>query len=209
MNKPDSAPGYPNNDKNVGIIILAAGESSRLGQAKQLLKHRESGSLIRHTCQLAIDSGLRPVVLVVGARKELILEEVKDLAIHTVENGMWERGISGSIKTGINHMLELDPSIGAVIILVCDQPFLSTEIIKNLVSVYTASAKSIIASSYNGVWGTPALFDRTYFSAIRELEGDKGAAKLFYQFPDQVDVVNFKEGEIDIDTKEDYERYSR
>ena len=207
MNTSDSISDYSNNDKHIGIIILGAGASSRLGRPKQLLKHVDSGSLIRHTCQLAINSGLGPIVLVLGARKELILEEVKDLMIHTVDNMMWPQGISGSIKIGLNHILELDPSLMAVIILVCDQPYLTTELIIKLVSVYTETGKPIVASTYNGVSGTPALFDRMFFNVILELEGDKGASKIIYQHPDQVEEVMFEQGGIDIDTEEDYEGY--
>lgn len=207
MNTSDSISDYSNNDKHIGIIILGAGASSRLGRPKQLLKHAQSGSLIRNTCQLAINSGLGPIALVLGARKELILEEIKDLAIHTVDNRMWHQGISSSIKTGLNYIVELDPSMKAVIILVCDQPFLTTELIKRLVSKYTTTEKPIIASSYNGVLGTPALFQRSFFSSILELTGDRGASKIIHQHPDQVEAIVFEQGGIDIDTEEDYERY--
>lgn len=209
MNRPESIPGIPLNDEHIGIIILAAGDSSRLGRPKQLLKHVDSGSLIRHSCQLAINSGLGPIVLVVGARKELILEEVKDLAIHTVDNMMWPQGISGSIKTGLDYILELDPSLKAAIILVCDQPFLTTELIKKLVSVYASTGKPLVASSYNGVLGTPTLFDRSFFHAILELAGDKGASKIIHRHPEQVETVIFEKGGLDIDTEEDYERYMK
>jgi molybdenum cofactor cytidylyltransferase len=209
LNTSDSKSDCSINDKHIGIIILSAGVSSRLGRPKQLLKHVESGSLIRHTCQVAINSGFGPIVLVVGARKELILEEVRDLAVHTVDNLMWSQGISGSIKTGLDCILELDPSLKAVIILVCDQPFLTSEIIKKLVSAYNLSGKPIIASTYKDVLGTPALFDRSFFSAILELTGDTGASKIIYRHPDQVEAVIFEQGGVDIDTEEDYERYMK
>ncbi len=207
MNTPVPGTGYPLNDKHIGIIILAAGVSARLGRAKQLLAHRNGQTLISHTCQLALTSGLQPIVLVLGARKDIILDEIKGLDIQLAFNDLWAEGIAGSIKKGLNQLLGGSPALTAVIILVCDQPFLTAEVIKKLASVYSETDKPIIASSYHGVLGTPVLFERSFFASIQQLEGDKGAAKIIHQHPDQVATVLFEEGQFDIDTEEDYNLY--
>lgn len=207
MNTPVPGTGYSPNDNPIGIIILAAGVSARLGRAKQLLTHRNGQTLIARTCQLALNSGLQPIVLVLGARKDLILDEVKGLDVPVAFNELWTEGIAGSIKRGLTQLLEKAPALAAVVILVCDQPFLTSEIIKNLVSIYSDTGKPIIASSYHGALGTPVLFDRSFFASILQLEGDKGAAKIIHQNPDQVAIVSFDEGALDIDTEEDYDLY--
>jgi len=207
LNTPDSISGYPNNDKPIGIIILAAGESSRLGKAKQLLKHRDGQTLISHTCQLAIATGIQPILLVLGAHKEIILEEVQGLPLQIVFNDHWAEGISTSIKKGLVGILNMHPSISAVIIMVCDQPLLSAELISKLASEYINTGKPIIASKYNDVMGTPALFDRSLFGLLNELTGDRGAGKIINQNPDWVGVVPFDGGGLDIDREEDYRLY--
>lgn len=186
-----------------GIILLAAGASSRLGKPKQLLLYNGK-SLLHHGMQVAVDTDINPIIVVLGANADLLMQEVEDKAAVVVVNKEWNEGIAASIRCGLVKLLEVVPGLEAAILMVCDQPFVTLQLLKDLVAKYQASGKPIIASSYENSVGTPALFDKTIFAVLLALKGDAGAKKIIKENPDWVSVVPFPLGNIDIDTEEDY-----
>lgn len=189
-----------------GIVILAAGGSSRLGQAKQLLPYQGS-TLAGHAALTALATGLHPVVVVLGDRAEEIKKELEGLAIHLVVNEHWQEGMAGTLKKGLDAALELDPALEAVIFMVCDQPLVSPALLLRLLGTHEEHWKPIVASRYQENLGTPALFAHSVFPALRELIGDTGARKLIRDYGEAVSEVDFPGGHIDIDTKQDYESF--
>ncbi|HZE83211.1 MAG TPA: NTP transferase domain-containing protein, partial [Puia sp.] len=109
---------------NNGIVILAAGSSSRLGQPKQLLEYRNK-SLIRHVTDEAISSATGPVIVVIGANATRVAAELKDTAALVRINEEWPEGMASSIRHGVKEMLEAHPNTQSVTLAVCDQPFVS------------------------------------------------------------------------------------
>ena len=188
----------------VGIIILAAGSSSRFGQPKQLLKF-EAETLLRRAVESAIKSDCFPVVAVLGANFERIKNEIINLDCQIIFNADWQTGMSSSIKIGVEKMSEIAPNISAVIIALCDQPFIKSEHFNQLVEKFLEIKKQIIASFYNGTSGVPALFAQEMFDDLLKLEGEKGAKEIIRKNPDLVEKLFLTEAEFDIDTKEDYE----
>jgi molybdenum cofactor cytidylyltransferase len=186
-----------------GVIILAAGNSSRLGQPKQLLQFKEK-SLIAKVTSEAIAAGLFPCVVVLGAYAELIRQEIFDPDILIAENDKWETGMASGIIAGMKVLLTIETQITNVIISVCDQPFISKEIFSGLVETHHRKAKGIVACSYGKTSGTPVLFNKKYFKALMLLEGEEGAKKLLRLYEQDVTHFPFKNGEIDIDTQSDY-----
>ena len=144
-----------------GIIILAAGGSSRLGKAKQLLPYRHI-SLLRNIVGEALSVLSAFTVVVTGAEKKAIEEELEVTGVATCYNAAWQSGISSSIQTGLLEMKKLH-QVKACILAVCDQPFVTAAILNNLVQKHITTGKGIIASSYAGVSGTPTLFSEKYF----------------------------------------------
>lgn len=189
-------------ESNVAIIILAAGASTRMGKPKQLLPYQGS-SLLQHTIESAIASVCKPVVVVLGANAQHIRPEIAQPAVQVVENPQWNLGMSASIRSGI---LSLSETIDAAVITVCDQPFLSAEIINDLVERYHSSGKAIAASEYAGTLGVPALFGRALFSELATLGDSVGAKHLINKHLNQVFGVPFPLGAVDIDTPQDYEQ---
>ncbi len=187
-----------------GIILLAAGSSSRLGKPKQLIPY-QGKSLLQHSLQVAVDTGMQPLVAVLGANAELVKKEVKNQEIRVIINNNWQEGMASSIRNGLQQLLVVAPETSAAIIMVCDQPFVTTTLLIDLVAKYQQTGKPIIASSYDHILGTPALFDKTIFASLLELKGDTGAKKIIKENPDWVETVNFPLGKIDIDTEADYE----
>jgi molybdenum cofactor cytidylyltransferase len=191
-----------------GIIILAAGNSSRLGQPKQLLMYQNK-TLIRHILDEAIEITGTNVVVVLGADAELVRAELKDAAINVVENPKWQQGMASSIRTGLSAMQELNSSLEGIILAVCDQPFVSADIFKELITLKETTDRHIVACSYDNTAGTPALFSKNYFSALMSLNGSEGAKKLLMQHNEDLITIPFPDGGIDIDTVEDYNRLSK
>jgi molybdenum cofactor cytidylyltransferase len=182
-------------------IILAAGESSRLGQPKQNLIFNGKTLL-----ELAVESGRKSecekIIVVLGANSN----EIKPLiGASILYNEGWREGMASSIRTA---MLEInnDPSVDKVIMMLCDQPFVSAALLNSLIHKQNETAKTIIASAYNGTNGVPVLFDRSLFSELLLLQGHEGAKKLLKNHVDDIATIPFEQGGIDIDTSEDYER---
>jgi molybdenum cofactor cytidylyltransferase len=166
-----------------GIIILAAGNSSRLGEPKQLLEYKGK-SLLHHVTQQALKM-TGAVVVVNGFNNNLIENELKNLQVITVYNPEWQEGMGSSIR---------------------DQPFINSSVFSELMTKHKEDQKGIIASAYAGVLGTPVMFDRKYFGELSKLSGNEGAKKLLHVFSRDVGSINFEKGRIDIDTKDDYEQ---
>lgn len=190
--------------ESTGIVILAAGSSSRLGRPKQLLKYK-GNSLIRLTVAEAIKMAANNVIVVSGASRQQVEGELEGLAISLVYNPEWEEGMASSIRCGVAELLKNFPDIQNVILAVCDQPFVNAAQFESLLKEKIASGKDIVASAYKNTLGVPALFDRKYFQELLLLTGQQGAKKLLDTFSEDVSQVPFPEGNIDIDTIEDYE----
>ena len=186
------------------IIILAAGNSSRLGEPKQLLRYKNK-TLLENTIAAAASAVPNSVIIVVtGANHELIQKELYTESVIICYNPDWENGMSTSINAGLKKLLTLHPDIQKCIFTVCDQPYLSDAVFEDLLKEYFKTKKGIIASSYSQTLGTPVLFDKKYFDALFELKGQEGAKKIITQFAEDTTSVLFEKGAVDIDTVEDY-----
>lgn len=187
-----------------GIIILAAGNSSRLGEPKQLLEYKGK-SLLHHVTRQALKI-TGAVVVVSGFNNNLIENEIKNLQIITAYNPQWQEGMGSSIRVGVERIINEFPMIENLIIAVCDQPFINSSVFSELIIKKQQDQKGIIASAYAGVLGTPVMFDRKYFGELCKLSGNEGAKKLLHVFSQDVGSIDFEKGCIDIDTKDDYEQ---
>jgi molybdenum cofactor cytidylyltransferase len=187
-----------------GIILLAAGQSARLGKPKQLLKYKGK-TLLEHSLQIANETQLKPIVTVLGANLDLLKETIQPINTNIVINQQWSEGMASSIRCGMEEFIRISPTIAGVIIMVCDQPYVTPKLLTDLVEKHAHSSKPIIASIYNSNIGTPALFDKTIFALLLSLKGDSGAKKIMKSNPDWVETVDFPFGEIDIDTNLDYD----
>lgn len=187
----------------IGIIILAAGASVRMGKAKQLLEF-DGTTLLLRAVQTALDSGCRPVVVVLGAGNEILGSGIKDFAVSIVINNDWHTGMSSSIKAGLEKLLEISDQIDGVLIMVCDQPFVSARLLSRIVAARKKTNAPVVASRYAATLGVPALFSRSLFSRLVDLEDTGGAKKIIKQFENEAVAVSFENGKFDIDTPDDY-----
>lgn len=161
---------------------------------------------MQHGVQVAIDTRIKPIITVLGANAGMLMKEVENKEVQVIVNNLWTEGMASSIRCGLKKLLEIAPGADAAIFMVCDQPFVTSKLIEELVAKYKETGKPVIASYYENSMGTPALFDKTIFAALLLLKGDTGAKKIMKENPHQVTTVNFPLGNIDIDTNEDYKR---
>src|SRR6185312_8828069 len=134
-----------------GIIILAAGESARLGQPKQNLIFRDK-TLLQRAIETALVSVCKPVIVVLGANEEVIRPTISQYPVNIIHNANWADGMASSIRTGIAE-LKNHPEITSAIFMVCDQPFVSTDLINKLVEA--GSQNNMAACKYNDAVGVP------------------------------------------------------
>jgi len=193
------------NIEHCGIIILAAGESRRLGNPKQLLSFG-GNTLLTRVANTACESGLNPVIAVLGANDDKISATLNIPGLMVVKNDDWKEGMASSIRIGLSSILELFPQVDGVILLVCDQPYLNRDLIKALIEAQRDSGLPAAAASYGGKLGTPALFHKSLFPELMSLSGDTGARKILDKMREDVVTIDFEMGIVDIDTQEDYER---
>lgn len=185
----------------VGIIVLAAGNSSRLGQSKQMVPVNGI-PLLRKSTEIAVQT-TQPVVVVVGAHAEAHQQVIADLKTEIIVNPDWQTGMGGSLKVGLSHLIQRNPKLEAAMILVCDQPYLSLAHLQKLIEANQQQVKPIIASTYAHAIGVPTIFKKELFPHLLKLDNDTGARKIIQQFTNQVHAIPFEKGEIDIDTPQD------
>lgn len=196
----------PMSQPQVGIIILAAGGSTKLGSPKQLVQFKGK-TVFRRSVESALACDPACLIVVLGSRAEEISIEAEGLPVEIVINKEWEVGISSSIKAGLTKLIELRPDIDAVIIMLSDQPFVDKKTIRSLLDTYRTAGKPIVASEYNGVLGVPALFDRSMFDELMKLKGDAGARVIIRQTAsDNIAPIPAPEAAFDIDTPQDRDR---
>jgi molybdenum cofactor cytidylyltransferase len=186
-----------------GIIILAAGSSSRMGEIKQLMIYKNK-TFLQHIIGEAKNAGLEPVICVTGYQQDLIARSISGMDISIVYNKQWREGMGSGISAGIKQVLPSD--VDSVILAVSDQPYVSSDLFGTMQSMKDQSGKGIVACSYAGTLGTPVLFKKDYFNWLKSLNGNQGAKNIVkINLPD-VCPVEFEKGSVDIDTKQDYEK---
>ncbi|WP_316826211.1 nucleotidyltransferase family protein [Pedobacter miscanthi] len=188
---------------HTAIIILAAGNSSRLGKPKQLLTYN-GFTLLDIVIKEALKTTFRPVIVVLGAYAAEIIKSSHHPEITYVNNQEWEKGMSSSIATGLKTALILNLEIENAIIAVADQVHISSEIFETLVQTKQKSHKNIVTCAYAQTLGTPVLFNKNYFEELLKLNGQSGAKSLIQKHIDDAVSIHFEMGKIDIDTEKDY-----
>lgn len=190
----------------IGLIVLAAGSSSRMNiEPKQMLEF-QGKTLLRRAAETALQSGFS-TVLVLGANYQNLRKEIEDLPLKITFSKIWESGISSSIKAGLSAFSGENPD--AVIIMLCDQPLVTTEVLHRLRDVFIETGKPIAASEYENTVGVPALFAREIFAELENLQADEGAKKIIKKDMNRTSLVAAPEAAFDVDTLQDFENLKK
>jgi molybdenum cofactor cytidylyltransferase len=184
---------------NLACAVLAAGRSARLGQPKQLLSVGGQ-ALIRHIVEVACASRCAHVAVVVGASEQAVLAAVGSSRAVPLRNPEWQAGgLASSMHVAVHWARGL--AVEALLLLVCDQPHLTTLQLDRLCDAYQRERRSI-ASRYAGALGVPALIEARHFADLLAISGDRGAASLLRSGID-VGFIDWPEGAVDLDTAQD------
>jgi molybdenum cofactor cytidylyltransferase len=185
---------------NVYCVILAAGNSSRLGKPKQLLVWQGT-TLLEHAINSVKVLPNSQIIVVLGANAGAISAAIELRQVTMVNNTDWEEGIASSIRAGIGA---LPKNADAVLFLLCDQPLISSHNINSLLSEWQQRPDSIVAASYNGTVGVPAIFPAEFMGELQQLKGNVGAKSLFSKYLNKLVNASMPEAMLDIDTMADY-----
>lgn len=190
---------------NVYAIILAAGESRRMGTPKQLLEWRNH-RLLEHAILNAQAIFGQRIIIVLGANADVIKATIDFNSVTLVLNENWQEGIASSIRAGIQA---LPKSATSALLLLGDQPLIKTPQLQQLLNYALSEPTKIVASEYNGVIGVPALFPASFFANLLTLSGDKGAKFLLQKFEQNLLKISLPQAEFDIDCADDFERLKK
>lgn len=189
----------------IPIVLLAAGHSERMGRVKQLLPWGNS-SLIEHQIQTLRKTG-HPVYVVLGYGIEQVLPLVKQTGAGFVVNPDWEKGMGGSIATGVKQVMDSHPRAKGVLIALVDQPLVPSGHYLHMIRSFKPGNEVIMASRSGSIQaGVPALFDAAYFPELVTLQGQRGAKKIIQSHRKHVLFMKCPEAAEDLDTPEDYQR---
>lgn len=188
---------------HVAGIVLAAGQSLRLGRPKQLLDlHGEP--LLRRAVRNALAARFDEVLLVLGHRADDYAMAVGDLGQRVVINPDYADGQSTSVRAGL---AAISPSVDAVLFLLGDQPRVGPDIINAVIARYEETHAPVVMPTYGGVPANPVLFDASLFPELRQVTGDEGARAVVKRHRDEVAHVAVSAGPPprDVDTEKDYQ----
>lgn len=187
----------------MGAVILAAGSSSRMGRPKQTLQFQGT-SLLKRATLAALDATCRPVVVVTGAHAELSRRELDQRDVHEVFNADWETGMGSSVRVGIEALISIDADVAAAVLLLCDQPHVTSDVVSSLLAAHRTTGRPLIASTYGESFGVPALFSRRLFTELMQLAGSSGAKEIIKRHASEAHFIPFPEGVVDVDTPDDF-----
>ena len=184
-------------------VVLAAGLSRRMGQAKLLMKVG-GRAIIRYVVESVLAGGVDSVWVVTGPDVEPIEAALAGIEVQIAVNPAPEEGQAGSVRTGI---AALPPAVDAVLIALGDQPLLAPSIIPALLAARRMSPQLIVAPRYRDGQGNPVVFKREIFPELLRLTGDQGARPIIQKEPTRVEWVELDlPMPPDVDTPDDYEK---
>jgi molybdenum cofactor cytidylyltransferase len=204
--------------KTIAAIILAAGSSSRMGAGrhKLFLPLGERPVLI-HVLEAVLAAQTRPIILVLGHQAEqarsLLSPYLRLSDLQIVENPAYQQGMSTSLRAGLQALTGsseyiAQDDIGGAIILLGDQPLITTSIIDDLIATWQTGGKHIVAPLYNGKRGNPVLFSADLFPELAAVTGDEGGRRVIERHRQEIATVEVADAQasFDVDTWEAYQQ---
>jgi molybdenum cofactor cytidylyltransferase len=188
----------------ISAILLAAGESKRMGTDKLVLPWGKKTVLI-HCVHTLLQSKVKEVIVVLGERTKGMGSQFKSRRVKIVMNPHYRRGMSTSIQKGIRA---IDLNSHGILIALGDMPFLSTRTVNALIRAFAQGKGEIIVPSFQGIQGHPVIFHRRFKKELLQLKGDLGGKLIIARHPAAVRLVYTKSAGVmkDIDTWKDFEK---
>ena len=187
----------------ISAILLAAGESKRMGKLKQLMPFGQS-TIVEQAIDNLLNSAVDEIIVVLGYRAEEVIETIAAKPVKLVVNPDYKQGMSTSIIAGLNLA---DSGTQAVMLVLGDQPLTNSQTINQLIEEFYNHDKGIVIPTYQGRRGHPTIFAIKYKEKLLELKGDIGGRQIVRDHPDDILEVAVDSESIiaDIDTINDYQ----
>ncbi len=188
---------------HIPAIILAAGESSRMGKPKMMLPFGEK-SIIETVIMQSNMARSSKTYVVLGSGEDAIRNTIKDQDAEIVFNQEYKKGMLSSVQKGLKSLPE---TTEAVMVLLGDQPMIGTQIMDSMIARYKQTEKNIIIASYQGKRGHPILIGSGHFKKILGFSSDQSLRDLLDLYPEDIEDLETENPEIlrDIDTQQDYQ----
>ena len=188
----------------IAVIILAAGNSNRMGKIKQLLEW-EDKTVIEKIIKLGLSLKSKEVFVVLGSNYKKIFDVINKYNITIIKNNSWENGIGSSISTAIKKIIKYYSSLDGVLIILGDQPLISKKYLDKMIHIYFEKKPDIVSSKYKKSFGVPAIFGKSIFQSLTILNQDFGAKKLMELHSKSMIILKPDQKILnDIDTEKDY-----
>jgi len=202
--KPPTDKAMTKKDRRIAALILAAGRSTRMGDANKLTQEVGLKPMISHVTDATLSAHVDEIILITGHQQDQIIHALGGRPLTHVHNPDYADGLSTSIQTGIREALACTPPVDAALILLGDMPFITADMINRLVDAYSPTDdRMIVVPKVNGKRGNPVLWDASFFSELQALTGDVGAKHLIAEHENLVAEVEFDNDAplTDIDTQ--------
>ncbi len=202
--KPPTDKAMTKKDRRIAALILAAGRSTRMGDANKLTQEVGLKPMISHVTDATLSAHVDEIILITGHQQDQIIHALGGRPLTHVHNPDYADGLSTSIQTGIREALACTPPVDAALILLGDMPFITADMINRLVDAYSPTDdRMIVVPKVNGKRGNPVLWDASFFSELQALTGDVGAKHLIVEHENLVAEVEFDNDAplTDIDTQ--------
>jgi molybdenum cofactor cytidylyltransferase len=194
--------------KNIAVLILAAGKSTRMNGIKQLEKINNK-TLLNITIENVKNVFSENIFCVLGANIDKIKAETISENIEFIDNPNFDHGLSSSIVSGINYFKTKKLNFDGVFILLADQPSIEVTYLDKMLKLFEKNNSTIIASNYGKKIGVPAIFPKKNFDDLLLIKGDKGARDFINKRKSEVICPQIITNLIDIDTREDLVRFKK
>ena len=190
----------------ISAILLAAGESKRMGELKQLMPFGQNTTIVEQAIDNLLSAAVNEVIVVVGYRAEEVIKNIVGKPVKIAINPNYRQGMSTSIIAGLNLV---DSRAQTVMLTLGDQPLINSQTINRLIEEFHNHDRGIAIPTYQGRRGHPIIFAIKYKEKLLELKGDIGGRQIVKDHPDDILEVAVNAGGIitDIDTISDYQFY--
>ena len=188
----------------LSAILLAAGQSRRMGRPKQLMPLGQS-TLLERAVDNLLNSSVDETIVVLGHKAQEIGKKIAFKPVKIALNPDYQKGMSSSVAAGL---AELNPESQAVMLALADQPLVASATINRLIAAFNSNDKGIALPTHRGRRGHPVIFSIKYRGELLELKGDIGGREIVKNHPDDVLEVPVDSESVisDIDTQDDYQQ---
>lgn len=189
--------------RRTAAVLLAAGNASRFGTAKQSLLI-DGVPMVRRAAMAALDAGLSPVIVVIGAHGDAVEHSLGGLPVQLTGNPDWASGMGSSLALGVRTAVATETLPHEVLVMLTDQPGILAAELNAMIEAHASAPERIRAARYEGHLGPPCLFPRAYFDELIAMDGTSGARRLLERHADCVDAHDLPSAAFDIDTPADH-----